>query len=246
MDIITFILADVSYIAGFIFYTKNRDKNGFYLLIAGLIFHTVSIIGRGLLAGYPPFFSLYEIFIFFSWAIVFLSLSTGFHKVSGKFVALLAWILLGIVCFLNPGIKTLPLELKTMFFPFHVSSCIIGYGAFFIAFMCGVLFLLKRGRVEVYDVISQRAVIIGMLFFSAGIIIGSVWAKKAWGNYWSWDPKETAALISWVIYAGWLCTRLFFSWKGKRSAWLSIAGFCGILFTWFGVNVFFAGLHNYK
>lgn len=245
MDIVSFILADICYIISLIFYKKKFAEKGWSLLIVGLLFHSTAILGRGLLAGYPPFFTLYEILIFFSWTIVFLSLITGFHKISGIFTPLISIIIFGIVCFLNPGIRTnLPEELNTVFFPIHVSACLLGYGAFFVAFICGIYYLVKSS--DFYDKISQRAVVLGMIFFSYGIIIGSVWAKQAWGSYWSWDPKETAALISWFIYAIWLLTRFVFGWKGKRSAWLSITGFCAIIFTWFGVNIFIDSLHSYK
>lgn len=262
MDIIGFILADSFYIISFIFYKKNLTRRGLYLLVLGLCFHTLSIAGHWLATGYPPFFSFYEILISFSWAIVFISLITGFHKVKGMFVALSAWIMLGAVCFLNPGTTRLPEELRTILFPVHVSSCLLGYGSFFISFICGILYLntkrdeflapvpphspIRQNKAEAYKAVSCRAVIFGLIFFSLGIIIGSLWAKEAWGSYWSWDPKETAALIPWLIYVLWLCARSVFRWKEKYSAWLTIAGFCAMLFTWLGVNYFLQGLHSYK
>ena len=145
MDIISFILADISYIVSFVFYKTHHIRKGFYFLVSGLIFHTLVIGGRWLLTGYPPLYGLYEILIFFSWAIVFLSLIIGFHKVNGMFVSVSAIIILGVVCFLNPGIRdTLPLELRTVLFTIHVSACLLGYGAFFISFICGIIFLIYR------------------------------------------------------------------------------------------------------
>lgn len=76
------------------------------------------------------------------------------------------------------------------------------------------------------------------------IIIGAIWAKVAWGNYWTWDPKETASLVTWIIYAVYLVTRLFFGWRNDKSAWLLILGFLAVLVTFFG-NLFFGGLHSY-
>ena len=76
------------------------------------------------------------------------------------------------------------------------------------------------------------------------IILGAIWADIAWGRYWSWDPKETAALVTWLIYGGYLHARVVRDWRGKRAAWLLVLGFAAVLFTYFG-NLFFGGLHSY-
>lgn len=244
MHIISFILASLSYIISFVFYKKGAANRGLCFLITGLIFHFLSIISRGLLTGYPPFFGLYEILIFFSWSIVFVSLITGFYKVNGRFISLSVIIILGIVCLLNPGITDLPSEFRTVLFPIHVSVSLLGYSAFFVSLICAITYLINY-KVE-YDIILQKSVIFGFGFFTVGIITGSIWANQAWGSYWSWDAKETAALVTWIIYAIWLFTRFVFGWRGKRSAWLSIAGFCAVIFTWFGVNTFMSSLHSHR
>jgi ABC-type transport system involved in cytochrome c biogenesis permease subunit len=77
------------------------------------------------------------------------------------------------------------------------------------------------------------------------IILGAVWADTAWGRYWGWDPKETASLITWLIYGGYLHARAVHGWHGGRSAVLLVAGFAAVLFTYFG-NLFFGGLHSYS
>jgi len=76
------------------------------------------------------------------------------------------------------------------------------------------------------------------------LILGSIWANIAWGSYWSWDPKETAALVTWLIYAGYLFTRFVFKWRDSCSAWFLVIGFLAVLVTFFG-NYFFGGLHSY-
>ena len=88
-------------------------------------------------------------------------------------------------------------------------------------------------------------VLFGFLWLSLGIITGSVWADLAWGAYWSWDPKETWSLITWLIYAALLHARTMKGWRGSRVAWLSIIGFGCVLFTYFGVNFLLGGLHSY-
>lgn len=243
MDIIGFILADLFYIISFLFFKKSNSNKGFYFLILGLLFHSFSIYGRWAHTGYPPFFSLYEIMIFFSWSVVFLAITTGFHKIIGTAVPAMALLILGGVCFLNPGLgDALPAQLRTVLFPIHVSSCMLGYGAFFISFLCGIGFIKTNSIV--YDSVSFRAIGFGLVCFSAGIIIGSIWAKQAWGNYWSWDPKETAALVTWIIYASLFFIRMFLHWELKRLAFLTIFSFFFVGFAWFGINRFFRGHHS--
>ncbi len=98
---------------------------------------------------------------------------------------------------------------------------------------------------EVLDEIGYRAVVVGFPFLTLAIILGAVWAETAWGTYWSWDPKETASLVTWFIYGSYLHARVMRGWRGERAAWLLVLGFYATLFTYFG-NLFFGGLHAYN
>jgi len=100
-------------------------------------------------------------------------------------------------------------------------------------------------RLNVLDELTYQMVMFGFLFLTVGIITGAVWANSAWGTYWSWDPKETWSLITWFIYAILLHARLMRGWSGRRIAYISIAGFMAVLFTYFGVNYLLSGLHSY-
>jgi cytochrome c-type biogenesis protein CcsB len=91
---------------------------------------------------------------------------------------------------------------------------------------------------------NYQMVVIGFLMLTLGIITGSVWAHSAWGTYWSWDPKETWSLITWLVYAALLHSRMVRGWRGNKLAVFSILGFFCVLFTYFGVN-YLAGLHSY-
>ncbi|MDQ2909154.1 MAG: c-type cytochrome biogenesis protein CcsB [Candidatus Eremiobacteraeota bacterium] len=96
------------------------------------------------------------------------------------------------------------------------------------------------------DIMTYRIVAIGLPLLTVGIITGAWWAKEAWGAYWQWDPKETAALASWIIYALYMHLHTRNSWRGVRSAWLSVLGFASIMFCYLGVNIWISGLHSYK
>lgn len=96
------------------------------------------------------------------------------------------------------------------------------------------------------DIMTYRIVAVGLPLLTVGIITGAWWAKEAWGAYWQWDPKETAALLSWIVYAGYMHLHTRNSWRGTRTAWVSILGFATIVFCYLGVNIWISGLHSYK
>lgn len=137
----------------------------------------------------------------------------------------------------------------------HVSMMIVSYAFFIVAFACGVLMLIQgegaKARyswlpsMDASDELGYRAVTIGFPLLALGIILGAYWANYAWGHYWSWDPKETSALITWLVYAIYLHARGVRGWRGNGIAWLLIAGFAATLFTYFGVSFIIPGLHSY-
>jgi cytochrome c-type biogenesis protein CcsB len=96
------------------------------------------------------------------------------------------------------------------------------------------------------DIMTYRIISVGLPLLTVGIITGAWWAKEAWGAYWQWDPKETAALFSWTVYALYMHLHTRNAWRGLRSAWLSVAGFISIMFCYLGVNIWISGLHSYK
>jgi cytochrome c-type biogenesis protein CcsB len=96
------------------------------------------------------------------------------------------------------------------------------------------------------DTLSYRANAIGEILLTVGIILGALWARVAWGSFWQWDSKETAALINWIVYAAYVHMHTKPSLRGTVTAWTSIAGFATILFSYFGVNIWISGLHSYK
>ncbi|MCC6501738.1 MAG: c-type cytochrome biogenesis protein CcsB [Deltaproteobacteria bacterium] len=143
---------------------------------------------------------------------------------------------------------------------FHVFTTFIGYAGFAIAFGLSILYLIKERSEEkgsggalvsafppsrVLDEMSYRAIAWGFPFLGVGIVSGAVWANYAWGTYWSWDPKETWSLITWFIYAAYLHARVTRGWRGKRAAYISIAGFLAVIFLYWGVSFVLPGLHAY-
>lgn len=134
---------------------------------------------------------------------------------------------------------------------FHVGSAIAAYAAFSVAFGSAVLFLIAERRriswlpsADLLDDLGYRAVSIGFPLMTMTLILGAIWANNAWGAYWQWDPKETAALFLWLIYAVYLHTRSLRGLRGRGSALILLAGFAAVMFTYFG-NYVFGGLHAY-
>lgn len=96
------------------------------------------------------------------------------------------------------------------------------------------------------DMMTYRIVAVGLPLLTVGIITGAWWANEAWGSYWSWDPKETAALVSWIVYAAYMHLHTRNAWRGERSSWVNLLGFVTIVFCYLGVNIWVSGLHSYK
>jgi len=240
-----------------------------FVTLAGLCAHTIAIILRwveshNLGIGHAPFSNLYESLIFFAWTITFLYLIMEWrtkNRTFGVFVMPLAFLAMAYASFspnISSRIQPLIPALKSNWLISHVITCFVGYAAFGISFGISIMYLVKRldrpewkniflrviPDLSILDNLNYQVIIIGFFMLTLGIITGSVWAHSAWGSYWSWDPKETWSLISWLIYAFVLHSRFVRGWKGKRMAIFCFIGFSCVLFTYFGVN-YLAGLHSY-
>lgn len=136
----------------------------------------------------------------------------------------------------------------------HVGTLILAYGALTTSFAAAILLLVQGGsrnrfpslpRATTLQTVAFRSVAAGFPLLTAGIALGAYWANSAWGRYWGWDPKETSILISWLIYGMYLHTHNLRRWSGTRSTVILIVGYASILFSYFAVNLYVAGLHSY-
>jgi len=231
--------------------------------VGGFSAQTIALVLRWMASyqlgiGHAPLSNFYESLIFFAWAVILLYLiiewRTGLRS-AGIFVAPLAFLLMAYASFspnVNTRIQPLIPALQSNWLISHVVSCFLGYAAFTIAFGLSVMYLLKSAKrfsrflpeTEFMDDLIHHNIVMGFILLTLGILTGSVWAHYAWGSYWSWDPKETWSLITWLIYATMLHSRFVRGWQGKRMAILAIIGFAAVLFTYLGVN-YLPGLHSY-
>jgi len=205
--------------------------------------------------GHAPLSNFYESLIFYAWCVSFVQIimkkRLSFPIIT-MFASLIALFFMGYASIspsIEQHIQPLIPALQSNWLHIHVITCFISYAAFVISFICSLLYLIKwKGVIppeETLEEINYRSIVVGFPSLSAGILTGAVWAHYAWGSYWSWDPKETWSLITWIVYALFLHARFVKGWRGKRIAMLSIIGFLSVIFTYLGVNFILSGLHSY-
>ncbi|WP_425450881.1 c-type cytochrome biogenesis protein CcsB [Undibacterium pigrum] len=211
--------------------------------------------------GHIPVSNLYEVFILFSMitALFYLYYEQQYRtRQLGPFVMLIISAAVGFLLWYTVSrdaaeIQPLVPALQSWWMKIHVPANFIGYGTFALAAMVSVAYLLKsKGylvdrlpALEVLDDVMYKAIAVGFAFFTIATILGALWAAEAWGGYWSWDPKETWALIVWLNYAAWLHMRLMKGLRGQVAAWWALVGLLVTTFAFLGVNMFLSGLHSY-
>ena len=251
---VLYVAALVVYFAG-LFARKNRWAGaGLILAVIGFFSQTAALLLRTFSSGHAPFTNMYESLSFLSWAIVLALIVFGRTSHVPRLGPYLMLIVVGLVALASSPLMpkdATPLvpALQSYWLWLHVSVTLLGEAFFAVAFVASLLYLAadteeKRSRLYA---LAYRAVAVGFpLITLGGLIFGMVWAYRAWGRYWGWDPKEVWSLITWFVFALYLHTRIVMGWKGRRSAWIAIAGFLAALFTYFGVNYLLAGLHSYS
>lgn len=262
----TFFLYIISTFFYFAFILAKKDnlaRIGFKFALAGLLIHTVALFLRTFESGHAPFTNMYESLSFLAWCsiLAYILIERKYNsRNAGPYFMLIVIALMALASSpLMPKDAT-PLvpALQSYWLWLHVSVTLIGEAFFAVAFIISIMYLVadareRQGKIEKLglssdklDFISYKCIAVGFpLFTLGGLIFGMIWAYKAWGRYWGWDPKETWSLITWFVFAIYLHTRIVMSWKGRRSAFIAIIGFLAAIFTYFGVNYFLAGLHSY-
>ena len=234
----------------------------FALLLAGVVM-------RGVWAGRVPWGNMYEFSITAALAtlavFLFLSLRSDVRWL-GLFVVIPVLLTLGMaVTVLYTEAAQLVPALKSYWLVIHVAAAIICAGAFTLAAATAGLGLLKAGlqrrsvsrtgsadgvlarvpSVDRLESLTNRVVAFSFPLWTFAVVAGAIWAENAWGRYWGWDPKETWAFITWVIFAAYLHARSTAGWRGSKASWIVILGWLAFLINYFGVNFFVNSLHSY-
>ena len=259
----TLLLYFAAMILYFVFIAVKRDavsKVAMIIHAAGLIIHTAAIVLRGIAAGRLPLTNQYEFATAFAWGLSLVSLVFILKfkfPVLGAFSAPVTFLIIGYAAMQSKKIHELMPALQSGWLGFHVSTAIIAYGAFGVSAVIAAIFLLRdkmkdKGFLdrhipnkEKLDMISYRSAALGILFLTFTIITGAIWAERAWGSYWSWDPKETWSLVTWIVYAVYLHLRIRRGWRGRSAAIFAVVGFVCVIFTYIGVNTLLPGVHSY-
>ncbi len=263
-----FILATLTYWAGMLSRSEFTMKTASAMTWSAVALGFVGLMVRwyesyliGTDVGHIPVSNLYEVFVLFCLitAMLYLYYEARYQtRQMGAFVLLVISAAVGFILWyaLDRGaheIQPLVPALKSWWMKLHVPANFIGYGSFSLSAMLGVGYLLaQRGilasrlpKLEVIDDMMYKSIAIGFAFFTIATILGAMWAAEAWGGYWSWDPKETWALIVWLNYAAWLHIRLVKGLRGPMLAWWAVVGLLVTTFAFLGVNMFLSGLHSY-
>jgi cytochrome c-type biogenesis protein CcsB len=251
--------------AGYISYIFKPDRKwtgtfSLWATVAGFLFHVLYFSLRWSESGRIPITSFFEAANFLGMGIIFVFLVMEFRfKIAalGSFMLPLVVILMMPVFLLSGDIKELNPMLKSGWLGVHTTLAVLGDAAFAFACIVSIMYLVQERQLkakhlgaifhrlpslDIMDTLAYKALTLGWPLFTLGMITGSIWANSAWGSYWSWDPKETWSLITWVIYLVLLHLRTI-GWRGRKMAVLSIAGFVFVLFSFFVVSRVNLGKH---
>ena len=270
-----YVMATVAYFIGLFARSSFIEKVGSAMTWAATTMGMVGLMVRWresyLIShdvGHVPVSNLYEVFILFSviTALLYLFYERRFRtRALGGFVLLVISAAVGFLLWYAfdrgaADIQPLVPALQSYWMKIHVPANFVGYGAFAMAAMIGTAYLLTswaRDRqsqgvmatvmpdLVVMEDLMYKTIALGFAFFTVATVLGALWAAEAWGGYWSWDPKETWALIVWLNYAAWLHMRMMKGWHGRPMAWWAVIGLFVTLFAFLGVNMFLGGLHSY-
>ncbi len=228
-------------------------------VIGGFLFHTLFLALLGIERRHLPLTNLPESLCFLAWCLTLVFIAAAlYYKLSalGTFVLPLISFLVISFEILRKENHSISPVLTSGWVYFHGSAAFISYAAFFLTFVSSVFYLIQENELRakkfrylffrlpalhICDKLFQSSLTVGFFAMSLAIISGALWAQQAWGRLWNWDPKETASLVTWLIYLTLLNCRFSAKWRGRRAAYIGIIGFVSVLFT-FSANW---GLHKY-
>ncbi len=239
---------------GAAFQKETYRKYAWRIFLAGFAASTLYLFARGLKAGRIPMSNQFEFAATFAWGIALILIILK-ERVKADWLVTAAipmvFLILSYAAFQPRGINELMPALRSVWFVFHIGTAAFSYACFVLAGAAGIRYLYaeKNGHsgqeLEDIDFMIYRLISLGLLLLTVTIISGAIWAEQAWSSFWTWDPKEVWALITWLLYSVFLHLRLNRKWRGHRMAVFAIAAVPVVLFTFIGVNTLMPGLHSY-
>jgi ABC-type transport system involved in cytochrome c biogenesis permease subunit len=238
---IAYIVLLFSFIWSLIFHilhVRFFQTSGKIIFIGGTLALTLSIVFRYFNLGRLPFIHSYEIYLLLGWLMLLIALiadTSMKNSFSSTFTSLFVGAMMIYVegQFDRTANYVMP-ALQSNWLAFHVITTMIGYAAFSIGFLAAEAYIVSK--TEWLEELSYKLSALGFPFLTIGIASGAIWAQEAWGKWWGWDPKETASLIMWLVYAAYLHMRLVKGWRGSKAAVMNIIGFISMIFCFIGLN----------
>ncbi len=254
-SLVLYFAAAVLQFVGTLFKKDKVAKIAWIVFLVGLAAQTAYLLVRGVTARRLPLSNQFEFAAAFAWGIALMLLIVRLRlKADWLSVAVMPMVFLVLsYAALQPReVTELMPALRSAWFGFHIGSAVFSYSAFIIAGCVGLRYLIvsKKGsadelKLHQMDYLSYRMIALGFLLLTVTILSGALWAEQAWSAFWTWDPKEVWALITWIIYAVYLHLRLRGKRKGTVMAWYAMIAVPVVLFTFAGVNTIMPGLHSY-
>src|SRR5712664_2736809 len=255
------------YFAFFAYRTEALRWVAIALVAPGAAIHLAAIIFRGFADGHYPLANMYEYSSMLALVAVtvflLMTIRWPVESLGGGAALFVIVALMGIGYGLYQSPEPLVPALQSYWLKIHVTSMMTASGILVSSFVFAALYLVNerslrhvsatagsavRSRLpslETLDRLTYRAILVGFPIWTFGTIAGAIWGEHAWGRWWGWDPKETWAAITWMIYAIYLHAHGMRAWRGRRTAWIATAGFVSILVTLYAVNRWIVGLHSY-
>lgn len=257
MHVALMFASNIFFIPWLIFKKKLLKLSGYILFILSLIFLSASLLIRIAESQRLPLASMYEFGSLVILFIIVIAIAVDLKLKQYSFTAVTApvvFLLGGVIFLFYKESGPLMPALKSGWLTFHVITAVISYSLISLSFVTAVFSLILdkyRSNKELppsalLEYMTDRFITLSFPFLTLLIITGAVWAEYAWGRFWSWDPKETWALITWLVYLIYLHGTRMRGWRGRKIIYFAIFGFFVVMFTFFGVNLLLSGLHSYN
>jgi cytochrome c-type biogenesis protein CcsB len=262
LALLAYTVSTIAHVACWIGGSRRCEKLALPSLVIAVALHGAAILLRWLEAGYAPFSNAFEAFSFYAWglsAAYLLIRPLRQQAILGTFVTPLALLSIVVASVLPKRIEPLVPVLQSHWLPIHVGISFTAYVMFSLAFIAAVVYLLQLrslkhpGRwrwasrlpsLEMLEMLQRRTAVVGLVLMTGAIISGSLWAEKAWGIVWPWEPQQIASLVTWFIYAAYFYARHNIGWQDRRGAWLLVGGFVSVLVTFVGADLLMPDSHH--
>ena len=255
IPVILYFIASALQISAYVFKKSALKRLALIVLAVSFAVHTAYIVARGVTAGRVPMSNQFEFDNTFAWGVALLGLilclrGRGNMDWMVTLCAPIAFLIISYAAQQPREIAELMPALRSSWFVLHIGSAVFSYAGFALAAGIGVRYLAAVKKADEkalrqMDRLAYKFIAFGFLMLTVVIISGMIWAEQAWSTFWSWDPKEVWALITWIVYAVYLHNYLRMKWRGGRMAWFAIIAFVAVMFTFMGVNKLMSGLHSY-